>query len=123
MFRRLDCRGDYIINARLSLLGVQLEESNWWIPIFTWICVVLPFKNLNGILYIGRRTDGHVKLTHIEEEEALVLNVSDGWHPEDKMVSHKKPKKETKEARPCDTLGGRHQLPEIQVFKHLNVFD
>lgn len=40
----------------------------------------LPFKNLNGkILYIRRRTDGHVKLTHIEEEEeALVLNVSDG---------------------------------------------
>lgn len=44
MFRRLDCRGDYIINARLSLLGVQLEQSNWWIPIFTWICVVYLLK-------------------------------------------------------------------------------
>lgn len=82
----------------------------------------LPFKNLNGILYIRRRTDGHVKLTHLEEEEALVLNVSDGWHPEDKMVSHKKETKKKSETV-WHIRGARHQLPEIQVFKHLNVFD
>lgn len=44
----------------------------------------------------------------------FVLNVRDGWHPENKMVSQKKTNKNRRE-----TVW--HTLPEIQVFKRFRL--